>query len=164
MLRNDGGNTEGNWVVVDPVGEAPNTHAIGAMVYVEAGGITQMRLIHAGTSFLSQEPDEAHFGLGGATSIDSIRVAWTDGTEDVVTGHPVNTWIEIVQGSGLPDCEGDANGDGLVDPLDAGFVLARFACPVGTGDPDCDTADMNGDNLVNPLDVGFVLARFGQCD
>ena len=30
------------------------------------------------------------------------------------------TWIE---------CEGDANGDGTVDPLDSGFVLARFgAC------------------------------------
>ena len=60
-------------------------------------------------------------------------------------------------------CEGDANGDGLVDPLDSGFVLARFGCEVGTGDPDCDTADMNGDGQVDPLDVGFVLARFGEC-
>jgi len=63
----------------------------------------------------------------------------------------------------LTGCEGDANGDGLVDPLDSGFVLARFGCPVGTGDPSCDTADMNGDGLVDPLDSGFVLARFGDC-
>ena len=60
-------------------------------------------------------------------------------------------------------CEGDANGDGLVDPLDSGFVLARFGCTVGTGDPNCDAADQNGDGLVDPLDVGFVLARFGPC-
>lgn len=60
-------------------------------------------------------------------------------------------------------CEGDANGDGLVDPLDSGFVLARFGCEVGTGDPGCDTADQNGDGTVDPLDVGFVLARFGTC-
>jgi len=60
-------------------------------------------------------------------------------------------------------CEGDANGDGLVDPLDSGFVLARFGCPVGTGDSGCDTADQNGDGTVDPLDVGFVLARFGPC-
>ncbi|MCH7703107.1 MAG: VCBS repeat-containing protein [Planctomycetes bacterium] len=60
-------------------------------------------------------------------------------------------------------CEGDANGDGIVDPLDSGFVLARFGCPVGTGDPLCDTADQNGDGLVDPLDVGYVLARFGEC-
>ena len=60
-------------------------------------------------------------------------------------------------------CEGDVNDDGLVDPLDAGFVLARFGCDVGTGDPDCDIADQNGDGLVDPLDVGFILARFGPC-
>ena len=60
-------------------------------------------------------------------------------------------------------CEGDANGDGNVDPLDSGFVLARFGCPVGTGDPDCDVADQNGDGVVDPLDSGFVLARFGEC-
>ncbi|MCH7703227.1 MAG: hypothetical protein IID37_16230 [Planctomycetes bacterium] len=61
-------------------------------------------------------------------------------------------------------CEGDANGDGTVDPLDSGFVLARFGCPVGEGDPSCDEADQNGDGAVDPLDVGFVLARFGPCD
>ncbi|MCH7700874.1 MAG: VCBS repeat-containing protein [Planctomycetes bacterium] len=69
--------------------------------------------------------------------------------------------------NGIPDecesCEGDANGDGTVDPLDVGFVLARFGCVVGSGDPNCDTADMNGDGAVNPLDSGFVLARFGDC-
>ena len=60
-------------------------------------------------------------------------------------------------------CGGDANGDGSVDPLDSGFVLARFGCPVGTGDPSCDAADQNGDGAVDPLDSGFVLARFGTC-
>ena len=63
----------------------------------------------------------------------------------------------------VSSCEGDANGDGVVDPLDSGFVLARFGCPVGTGDEGCDTADQNDDGLVDPLDVGFVLARFGPC-
>ena len=61
------------------------------------------------------------------------------------------------------ECEGDANGDGTVDPLDSGYVLARFGCPVGTGDPSCDAADQNGDGAVDPLDSGFVLARFGPC-
>ncbi|MCH7721403.1 MAG: sulfatase-like hydrolase/transferase [Planctomycetes bacterium] len=60
-------------------------------------------------------------------------------------------------------CQGDANNDGTVDPLDTGFVLARFGCSVGTGDPTCDVADQNGDGAVDPLDSGFVLARFGEC-
>ena len=60
-------------------------------------------------------------------------------------------------------CDGDANGDGTVNPLDSGFVLARFGCSVGTGDPNCDEADQNNDGTVDPLDSGYVLARFGEC-
>lgn len=71
--------------------------------------------------------------------------------------------LTIETGEAQADCEGDANGDGVVDPLDSGYVLARFGCLVGTGDPLCDAADQNGDGNVDPLDSGFVLARFGEC-
>ncbi len=74
-------------------------------------------------------------------------------------GNPTNAVDSFIPDS----CEGDANADGTVDPLDTGFVLARFGCPVGTGDPSCDAADQNGDGAVDPLDSGFVLARFGRC-
>ena len=70
----------------------------------------------------------------------------------------------FVRASAGGNCEGDANGDGEVDPLDSGFVLARFGCAVGTGDANCDAADQNGDGAVDPLDVGYVLARFGPCE
>ena len=70
----------------------------------------------------------------------------------------------IIMGSPVSEpCEGDANGDGTVDPLDTGYVLARFGCSVGTGDADCDAADVNTDGGVDPLDSGYVLARFGEC-
>jgi len=61
------------------------------------------------------------------------------------------------------DCPGDANNDGFVDPLDLGYTLARFGCPVDE-DPACAMADQNDDGEVNPLDVGFILARLGECD
>ena len=73
-------------------------------------------------------------------------------------------WAGITAGAATPPCDGDANGDGTVDPLDSGYVLARFGCPVGTGDSGCDTADQNGDGAVDPLDSGYVLARFGPCE
>lgn len=65
--------------------------------------------------------------------------------------------------SGGESCDGDTNGDGAVDPLDTGYVLARFGCEVGVGNADCDAADANSDNLVDPLDAGYVAARFGPC-
>jgi hypothetical protein len=60
-------------------------------------------------------------------------------------------------------CSGDANGDGDIDPLDAGYIQARFNCGVFQGDPECDAADVNRDEVVDPLDTGYVLARFGPC-
>ncbi len=78
-----------------------------------------------------------------------------DGDIDVLSasaGDDKIAWYE----DGI-NCEGDANGDGTVDPLDSGYVLARFGCSVGTGDPSCDAADQNGDGAVDPLDSGFVL-------
>ena len=60
-------------------------------------------------------------------------------------------------------CLGDTHGDGVVDPLDSGYVQARFGCPVGTGNRDRDLADANADGIVDPLDVGYVLSRFGDC-
>ncbi len=102
LYKNDGGAEQGNWLVVDPIGTAPNMHAIGATVYVEAGGMNQMRFITAGTSWLAQEPDLAHFGVGNATTVDSVRIVWADGTEDTVTDLAVNQYVEILQGIGLP--------------------------------------------------------------
>ena len=60
-------------------------------------------------------------------------------------------------------CAGDANRDGVVDPLDTGFVQARFGCDYPGDGEFCLQADVNEDGVVDPLDVGFILARFGEC-
>lgn len=60
------------------------------------------------------------------------------------------------------ECDGDVNGDGAVDPLDMGAILARFGedpCEDG----DCEF-DVNCDNAIDPLDSGYVLARLGTCN
>ncbi|MCH7721002.1 MAG: VCBS repeat-containing protein [Planctomycetes bacterium] len=99
------------------------------------------------------------------TATVKVRFTAIDDPNDSVTEAGIDNFqVEVFICSDEQPCEGDANGDGVVDPLDSGYVLARFGCPVGTGDPDCDSADQNGDGGVDPLDSGFVLARFGECE
>lgn len=94
-----------------------------------------------------------------------IRFSAQDQPNNSITEAGIDNFqVSVVVCDAEEPCEGDANGDGSVDPLDSGYVLARFGCPVGTGDPSCDAADQNGDGAVDPLDGGFVLARFGSCD
>ncbi len=72
-------------------GQAPNTQAVGARVHVSTVGGTQMREIRAGSNFESQDPAEAHFGLGGANEASHVRVVWPLGgftdLEHVVANH-----------------------------------------------------------------------------
>jgi len=50
----------------------------------------------------------------------------------------------------------DANGDAVVDPLDNGYVLARFG-PLTTANA---RADVNTDGIIDPLDAGYVLPAY----
>ncbi len=94
LLRNDGGNAQG-FLVVKLVGHGANSEGIGARVFVTTGGATQMRELRAGSNFESQDPAEAHFGLGAATQVDELRVAWPNGATTVVPAVAANQWLRL---------------------------------------------------------------------
>ncbi|MFQ5678963.1 MAG: CRTAC1 family protein [Gemmatimonadota bacterium] len=81
LFRNELPATEGHWLRLELRGRAPNTRAVGAVVTLYAGGVTQRRMVRTGSSYLSQsELNPLLFGLGEADGADSVRVRWpTDG-------------------------------------------------------------------------------------
>jgi hypothetical protein len=54
-----------------------------------------MRLITAGTSFAGQEPAEAFFGVGTATTVDRVVIEWPDGTSSELTDVAVNQQVRV---------------------------------------------------------------------
>jgi enediyne biosynthesis protein E4 len=56
--------TKHHWVAVQPVSATGNRFAIGAKITVSGGGLKQVREIHSGGSFLSQNDLRAYIGLG----------------------------------------------------------------------------------------------------
>jgi hypothetical protein len=89
----------GHWLLVKLHGKAPNTDAIGAIVTVRTGTVIQKGLVQSGTSYLSQDDMRRHFGLGAATTVDAIDVAWPDGTTTHREKIPADRVIEITQGA-----------------------------------------------------------------
>jgi hypothetical protein len=59
---------------------AKNRDALGAAVYVTAGGVTQRRLARTGSSYLSQGDPALTFGLEIADRAEQVSVRWPDGT------------------------------------------------------------------------------------
>jgi hypothetical protein len=87
-LRNDGLTT--NWLNVKLVGPSPNVDQVGARVRVTIGATTQMRELSCGSNFLSQDPTEAHFGLGAAATVNTLQVTWTDGAVTTLNNVTAN--------------------------------------------------------------------------
>jgi hypothetical protein len=78
LLHNSGGNGN-HFVNFKLVGVKSNRDAMGARVRVTAGGISQIREIAGGGSYLSQSDLRANFGLGTATRADTVEVNWPSG-------------------------------------------------------------------------------------
>ncbi|GJM19418.1 MAG: hypothetical protein DHS20C14_16310 [Phycisphaeraceae bacterium] len=92
---------EDNWLVIKPrrYDKKGDHFSVGTVVRVWAGGEVMTRLISSGWSILGQVPYEAHFGLGDATVIDRIEIAWPDGRRRVFVNKPwSNKIIEAVPG------------------------------------------------------------------
>jgi hypothetical protein len=99
LLRNDG--PSGNHLKVKLYGAGSNTRAIGAVVKVTSGGVTQSRVVQAGTSYASAEESHPFFGLGVKTAAERVSVLWPSGTltelSDIAAGN-----VEIFESGSEP--------------------------------------------------------------
>ena len=96
ILHNEMAGT-GNWLTVRLKGRGMNTGAVGAVVTARAGALVQKRLVQSGSSYISQEDKRLHFGLGGAGQVDSLEVAWPDGTTTTRQNVKANQIIDVTQ-------------------------------------------------------------------
>ena len=83
-----------NWLQIHLDGELDNPSAVGAMIRVATGEVTQHREVTLGSNYQSQNPLVQHFGLGGAQSVDRIEVTWPHGgvtvLEDIAPNQRLN--------------------------------------------------------------------------
>jgi len=94
LLRNDGGSTN-HWLGVKLTSPGFNSEQIGARIRVRTGQREQLWVLRCGTNYVSQDPAEAHFGLGSATVVDELTVEWTDGQATTLTAVPADQFLVL---------------------------------------------------------------------
>jgi enediyne biosynthesis protein E4 len=101
LLRNV--NADNNhWVGLKLVGgpKMPKD-AVGATVYLTAGGQRQRGDVMSGGSFESSNDQRLHFGLGQSTTVDSVEIRWPGGVVEQVSLPAVDRFFVIEQGKGI---------------------------------------------------------------
>jgi enediyne biosynthesis protein E4 len=95
LYRND--STTGNWSKIALRGTNNDLHGIGSRVEVVIGKLKMIREIDGGSSHLSQNSTIAHFGLGSATTIDSVIVKWPGGKKQILVNQEINSLLTITE-------------------------------------------------------------------
>jgi enediyne biosynthesis protein E4 len=100
LLRNQGGNRN-NWIGLQLIATKSNPAAVGAMISWQAGALKRTRLKTSGGSYLSSHDPREILGVGSATKIDFVEIRWPSGKIDKLTNLPLNSYVKVVEGSGL---------------------------------------------------------------
>jgi enediyne biosynthesis protein E4 len=105
LLYRNNGNTN-HWLKVKLDGRASNRSGIHARVRVQAtiDGQTfwQMREISCETSYIGLNGLLAHFGLGDATNVTTLRIEWPSGIVQELPNVPANQFLTVVESQGYP--------------------------------------------------------------
>lgn len=81
-------------------GTKSNRDAIGAVVRYEAGDLRGTRVVHSGSSYLSQSELPLTLGLGRRPRIDRAVITWPAGRVEEYKGWKAGSRIEAVEGRG----------------------------------------------------------------
>jgi hypothetical protein len=100
LLRNDGGSSN-NSLLIRTVGSKSNRDGIGAQVKLTVGGKTLLRVVKAGSSYLSQSDMRVHFGMGRALRAEQLEIRWPSGAVDVLQDVEGNQILTFTEGQGV---------------------------------------------------------------
>jgi enediyne biosynthesis protein E4 len=88
------------------IGTKSNRDAIGAIVRIVSGGLSQSRMVKSGSSYLSQSEFPVTFGIGKRDRIESVVIAWPSGqTEDYKNLTPGRCY-QCTEGKGIVPLDG----------------------------------------------------------
>src|SRR5213080_2093398 len=97
LLHNSGGNGN-HFLNFKLVGTKSNRDAMGGRIRIVVGGLSQIREVAGGGSYLSQSDLRANFGLGKATRVESVEITWPSGQRQVFHNVEADKFYLIEEG------------------------------------------------------------------
>jgi hypothetical protein len=100
LLRNVVKNNN-HWITFRLVGSGKSPKdAIGAKLFLTAGGARQRGDVFSGGSYASSSDQRLHFGLGSATKVDKVEIHWPSGAKEEIAVPQIDHIYTVVEGKG----------------------------------------------------------------
>jgi hypothetical protein len=91
-----------HWVGLKLVGGPKSPRdAVGATVYLTAGGMRHREDVLSGGSYESSNDQRLHFGIGDSTAVDKVEIHWPSGSVESVALPAVDRFFAVEEGKGL---------------------------------------------------------------
>lgn len=94
--RNSTSNSN-HFLTIDLRGTISSAGALGARAFIYGPWGVQTREVRASESYGTCNTFQLHFGLGTATTVDSIRINWPSGVTDLLVNEPVDQFITLTE-------------------------------------------------------------------
>jgi hypothetical protein len=109
-----------HWITIGCEGALSNINGIGSRIELYGDWGMQIREIRAGESFRPMSSLVEHFGIGSATSIDSILVKWPSGVISTILNPPIDQQIIVQEAECFADSfEIEVQGSTAICPGDS---------------------------------------------
>jgi enediyne biosynthesis protein E4 len=96
-LYTNNGNSN-HWLEVELQGTVSDRLAVGAKIFattaIRGTAVRQLRTL---TAYVQNQTLIAHFGLGDASAVDTLRIEWPSGTVQELTNVPANQILTITE-------------------------------------------------------------------
>ena len=100
LLRNVVKNSN-HWIELELIGGPKSPRdAVGAKVFLTAGGVRQRADVFSGGSYASTSDPRVHFGLGSAASVDKVEIHWPNGFKEEIHIRGVDRIFKVIEGKG----------------------------------------------------------------
>jgi hypothetical protein len=142
------GNTN-HWIKFYLNGVQSNKNGIGAIVKIYGSFGVQVREVRSGEAYGTQNSFTVHFGLGSATSIDSVIVQWPSGVVDETQTLGADQTVSITEG-GFPLSTHNLAPQSLVlnvypNPMtDQSYIRLDHFATIGLNNLSVNIYDLNG--------------------
>ena len=101
LLRNVN-NDQHHWLTLKLTGGPKSPRdAIGATVYLTAGGIRQRGDVMSGGSFASSNDLRVHFGLGEASTVQDVEIHWPSGVKEHLKPSTIDRILNVEEAKGI---------------------------------------------------------------